>query len=78
MYFRAMEETGRVPKLFKTIKRQTNIHILYDGVPFATGLPHYGHILAGTIKVIDMLVMLVELSLVGYCNKICSSKWISC
>jgi isoleucyl-tRNA synthetase len=22
----------------------------YDGPPFATGLPHYGHILAGTIK----------------------------
>ena len=53
-------------------------YTFYDGPPFATGLPHYGHILAGTIKVIDMLVMLVELSLVGYCNKICSSKWISC
>ena len=24
----------------------------YDGPPFATGLPHYGHILAGTIKVL--------------------------
>jgi isoleucyl-tRNA synthetase len=24
--------------------------IRYDGPPFATGLPHYGHILAGTIK----------------------------
>ena len=22
----------------------------YDGPPFATGKPHYGHILAGTIK----------------------------
>lgn len=22
----------------------------FDGPPFATGLPHYGHILAGTIK----------------------------
>ncbi|KAJ1491385.1 hypothetical protein T484DRAFT_1774570 [Baffinella frigidus] len=22
----------------------------YDGPPFATGMPHYGHILAGTIK----------------------------
>lgn len=22
----------------------------YDGPPFATGLPHYGHILAGTLK----------------------------
>lgn len=24
--------------------------IFYDGPPFATGLPHYGHILSGTIK----------------------------
>src|SRR3989344_9157802 len=24
--------------------------IFYDGPPFATGLPHHGHILAGTIK----------------------------
>src|SRR3989344_4629895 len=24
--------------------------IFYDGPPFATGTPHYGHILAGTIK----------------------------
>lgn len=23
----------------------------YDGPPFATGLPHYGHLLAGTVKV---------------------------
>lgn len=23
----------------------------YDGPPFATGKPHYGHLLAGTIKV---------------------------
>jgi len=26
-------------------------YVFYDGPPFATGLPHYGHILAGTIKV---------------------------
>jgi len=25
-------------------------YIFYDGPPFATGLPHYGHILAGTLK----------------------------
>jgi len=25
-------------------------YTFYDGPPFATGLPHYGHILAGTIK----------------------------
>lgn len=26
------------------------MYTFYDGPPFATGLPHYGHILAGTIK----------------------------
>ncbi len=33
-------------KLSQDRKRYT----FYDGPPFATGLPHYGHILAGTIK----------------------------
>lgn len=27
-----------------------NRYSFYDGPPFATGLPHYGHILAGAIK----------------------------
>ncbi|CAH8283048.1 unnamed protein product [Eruca vesicaria subsp. sativa] len=38
---------------FKTqLKRTEHLpeFIFYDGPPFATGLPHYGHILAGTIK----------------------------
>nr|CAD1839759.1 unnamed protein product [Ananas comosus var. bracteatus] len=38
---------------FKTQLRRTEgmpEYIFYDGPPFATGLPHYGHILAGTIK----------------------------
>ena len=26
-------------------------YTFFDGPPFATGLPHYGHIAAGTIKV---------------------------
>lgn len=31
--------------------RQTKpLFTFYDGPPFATGLPHYGHLLAGTIK----------------------------
>jgi len=28
----------------------TKPYIFYDGPPFATGLPHYGHLLASTIK----------------------------
>lgn len=27
-----------------------NRYTFYDGPPFATGLPHYGHLLAGSIK----------------------------
>ncbi|XP_062107730.1 isoleucine--tRNA ligase, cytoplasmic [Humulus lupulus] len=40
-------------KAFETqLSRTQNMpeYIFYDGPPFATGLPHYGHILAGTIK----------------------------
>ena len=37
---------GTQLKLSQNRKRYT----FYDGPPFATGLPHYGHILAGTIK----------------------------
>ena len=35
----------------------------YDGPPFATGLPHYGHLLAGTIKVSILLSMLYHRSI---------------
>jgi isoleucyl-tRNA synthetase len=38
---------------FKEALRQSKgkpAYNFYDGPPFATGLPHYGHILAGTIK----------------------------
>ena len=34
----------------------------YDGPPFATGLPHYGHILAGTIKDIIPRYMMSKLT----------------
>lgn len=42
-------------KIFEKIqqkRRQSNsgCYSFYDGPPFATGLPHYGHILTGTIK----------------------------
>lgn len=40
-------------KLFEKSVEQRIHHPLftfYDGPPFATGLPHYGHLLAGTIK----------------------------
>ncbi len=36
----------------KSLKQRENnsFFSFYDGPPFATGLPHYGHLLAGTIK----------------------------
>ncbi|MEI6892654.1 MAG: isoleucine--tRNA ligase [Pontiella sp.] len=55
--FPAMEE--EVIQLWKeqdTFKKSLEIRekskefVFYDGPPFATGLPHYGHLLAGTIK----------------------------
>lgn len=33
------------------ITKEKPKYTFYDGPPFATGLPHYGHIAAGTIKV---------------------------
>ena len=40
-------------KMFeKSLEKNKNkkSFVFYDGPPFATGLPHYGHILPGTIK----------------------------
>ncbi len=40
-------------RIFEKTLRQTNSsepYIFYDGPPFATGLPHHGHIVASTIK----------------------------
>ncbi len=34
----------------KDISKDREEYYFYDGPPFATGLPHYGHILSGTIK----------------------------
>ena len=32
------------------LTRKENAFVFFDGPPFATGLPHYGHLLAGTLK----------------------------
>lgn len=34
----------------KGIRKGAPEYVFYDGPPFATGLPHYGHILASTVK----------------------------
>jgi len=34
----------------KSVSKGGKLFTIYDGPPFATGLPHYGHLLAGTIK----------------------------
>ncbi|KAL5981402.1 hypothetical protein ACLOJK_015457 [Asimina triloba] len=42
----------RISAFENQLKRTESMpeYVFYDGPPFATGLPHYGHILAGTIK----------------------------
>jgi isoleucyl-tRNA synthetase len=54
------KEEDRILKFWKDIKafetslkksEGKKIYTFYDGPPFATGLPHYGHMCAGTIKV---------------------------
>lgn len=43
------EEHGVFAKSIQQRENQSEF-VFYDGPPFATGLPHYGHLLAGTIK----------------------------
>ncbi len=44
-------EFWRKNKVFeKSLKGKKKNYVFYDGPPFATGLPHYGHLLASTIK----------------------------
>ncbi|KAI9671543.1 MAG: isoleucine--tRNA ligase [Caeruleum heppii] len=53
---RAEEEILRHWKQINAFQRQLELskgkkpYTFYDGPPFATGLPHYGHLLASTIK----------------------------
>ena len=44
-------------------RRQGKQFVFYDGPPFATGTPHYGHLLVGTIK--DAVARYKNMS--GYC-----------
>ena len=46
----AMWERSNVFQQSMERRRNKQPYIFYDGPPFATGLPHHGHILAGTIK----------------------------
>ncbi len=44
-------EFWRKNKIFeKSLKGKKKNYVFYDGPPFATGLPHHGHLLASTIK----------------------------
>ena len=49
---RILKFWGEENIFFKTLEatKKGPLFSFYDGPPFATGLPHYGHILAGTIK----------------------------
>ena len=43
-------EENRVFRKSLDQRKGNQEYVFYDGPPFATGLPHYGHLLAGTIK----------------------------
>ncbi|MCR4575652.1 MAG: isoleucine--tRNA ligase [Lentisphaeria bacterium] len=43
------QQNGTFEKSLKQ-RKDAKPFVFYDGPPFATGLPHYGHLLAGTIK----------------------------
>ena len=43
-------EKGRVFEKSVALRPKEREFTFYDGPPFATGLPHYGHLLQGTIK----------------------------
>jgi isoleucyl-tRNA synthetase len=47
--FPEVEKDGTFKKSVER-DRYDSEFVFYDGPPFATGLPHYGHLLAGTIK----------------------------
>jgi isoleucyl-tRNA synthetase len=69
-------------KIFENTLKKTRDRqpfISYDGPPFATGLPHYGHLLAGTIKDIiprfgPCVVAISTVALAGTATA-CRSKW---
>lgn len=43
-------EENNTFKKSQELRKDSEEFVFYDGPPFATGLPHYGHLLAGTIK----------------------------
>ena len=43
-------EKNKIFKKSLELRKDCEEFVFYDGPPFATGLPHYGHLLAGTIK----------------------------
>ncbi len=43
-------ESARIFARSLELRKGAKEYVFYDGPPFATGLPHYGHLLAGTIK----------------------------
>lgn len=49
IFMRSMDPSAPTKASEKTSDKRES-YVFYDGPPFATGLPHYGHLLAGTIK----------------------------
>ena len=47
------DEIGAFQKSLENTKDKKP-YIFYDGPPFATGLPHHGHLVASTIKDVNL------------------------
>jgi len=50
IFLRSMDPLAPTSLSGEKLAQPRPAYIFYDGPPFATGLPHYGHLLAGTIK----------------------------
>lgn len=52
-YWRAIDafQTAQAISRAKLERGEATEYSFYDGPPFATGLPHHGHLLMGSIKV---------------------------
>ena len=50
IFIKSMHPCATTELSGEDITQARKSYVFYDGPPFATGLPHYGHLLAGTIK----------------------------
>ena len=72
---KVLEFWGRVDAFQEQLRRTEGQpeFVFYDGPPFATGLPHYGHLLAGSLKVPELWS--AHSCATRYNQAVCSNRW---